>query len=92
MSRINVRDLFEVIAQSEVNQRRRLENAGWSYAHSTTSTKPDKILIARDQTVRQKVDTLIHESIHLYYAKYDIEHTEEQVIKQTTIIMRRLYG
>ena len=89
MPRINLRDLLEIIAQSEVNQRRRLENAGWSYAHATT--KPDKILIARDQTVRQKVDTLIHEAIHLYYAKYDIKHTEDQVIRQTRIIMRRLY-
>ena len=89
MPRINLRDLLEVIAQAEVIQRRRLENAGWSYAHTTT--KPNKILIARDQTVRQKVDTLIHESIHLYYALHNIEHTEDQVIRQTRIIMRRLY-
>lgn len=88
MSRINVRDLLEVIAEGEVHQRR-LVKAGWSYVHSTNS--PNEILIARDQTTRQKVDVLVHESVHLYWAKNDILRTEEQVLRDTKIIMKRLY-
>jgi len=87
-----MRDLLEVIAEAKVCQRRRLENAGWSYAYSANSSRPDEILIARDQTTRQKTDTLVHEAVHLYYAKRQMVVTENEVIRQTRIMMRRLYG
>lgn len=89
---IRVRDILELIAEGEVHQRRRLKNAGWSYAHSRTSTRPDEILIARDQTRRQKVDTLVHEAVHLYSARHELDFEERDIIKHTKIIMRRMYG
>lgn len=51
-----------------------------------------RIRINPRQTVVQRVDTLLHEAVHVYYFERGIDVSEERVIRETSKLIKRLYG
>lgn len=78
-------DLLEIIATSEVKQKRKSDCYG-EIDYSNLS-----IHIDPRQTAREKVNTLLHEAIHAYYTSNRTKQSENQIIRDAERITRRLY-
>lgn len=82
--RPRLQDILEVIAQYSTGFKR-LENT-----YGEVDYEAMRILIHPDLTAREKLDTLIHEGVHIWYHSREMIQTERKVLNDTKRIMGEL--
>jgi len=86
--RPTLKDVLEMVAQYEVHQRdlSRTRNLG------DVETDRQRIRIHKHLSLREKLNTLIHEALHAYYFDMGHRHSERTVVRDTNRLMREIYG
>ena len=82
-----ITDLLEIIVQHDVLLRQipgRLDG--------DIDYEKMRIRIDPRQTMVKRVDTLIHEALHAYHVDLGSDTCEQTILRETTQIMRQLYG
>ena len=82
------RDLIEILAEYDVvhSDLPRNFNCDGEVDHEYK-----KIYINTNQSYKDKIDTTIHELLHVFYDSRGIEVTENQIIEETKQIIKREY-